>query len=162
MLAFKDKKPKHKAVRGENMDGDDAEKESLEDIPDVTADDYKDTSVKTFSIVLKAKGNRKVFMSKEKLGVDRVAKIKVNPHPRNSMFFFDARTNTIRLASERNFALSNTSGKGLKQGHNAVFRRILDAKVMPDQVLNIKAHSISNKGKKCLEVKGKNADMAAL
>jgi hypothetical protein len=126
------------------MDGDDDEKEALEDIPDVTADDYKDTAVKTFTIMLKTKGNRSVFMSKEKLGVDRVAKIKANPHPRNSVFFFDARTKTIRLASERNFALSNRSGKELKQGHQAVFRRILDSKVTKDQVLTIGKAQIKN------------------
>lgn len=65
---------------------------------------------------------------------------------------WDKRTKTIRLASERNFCLSNKMGKGLKAGSQAVFRRILDSKIGEDQVLKINKKSISNKGKKCLDV----------
>jgi hypothetical protein len=75
---------------------------------------------------------------------------------------YDKRTLTIRLASERNIVLSNRSGKGLKQGHQAVFRRILNNNITPDQVLVMGKHNIQNKAKKCLEVKGKNADEASL
>lgn len=127
---------------GENMEGEDEEKDEQENVPDVSVDDETDPNLKPFFIVLKTKGNRKAFMSKEKIGIDRVAKIKVNPHPRNSVFLFDKRSKTIRLASERNFVLSNKMDKGLKQGHKAVFRRIMNATVQPDQVLTIGAKNI--------------------
>jgi len=102
-------------------------------------------------------------MSQEKIGVDRVAKIKEQPHAKNAVFLYDKRTKTIRLASERNFALGNKSGKGLKQGHQAVFRRILDQKISEDQILTINKSSISNKGKKCLDIiGGVSKEMAVL
>jgi hypothetical protein len=151
-----------KPLKAENMKGDDKEDEALDDVPDVTQDDFKDPNLKPFFIVLSGKGNRKVFMSKQKLGIDRVAKIKVNPPAKNSVFLFDKRTNTIRLASERNFVLSNKMGKGMKAGHEAVFRRILNSKITADQVLVMGKKNIHNKGKKCLDVNGKNADMASL
>lgn len=155
------KKAAKAPVKGKNMAGDDKEKDELDNIPDVTADDYKDPTLKPFYIVLKAKGTKKVFMSKEKIGIDRVAKIKENPHPRNSVFLYDKRTMTIRLQSERNFALGNKMDKGLKPGHQAVFRRIMDGKVTEDQVLNF-AKGIQNKAKKCLDVQGDVKDMASL
>lgn len=114
------------------MADDDGDNDDLDSVPDVTQDDIKDPSLKPFYIVLRSKGNRRVFMSKEKLGIDRVAKIKEKPHQKNAVFMFDKRTNTIRLASERNFALGNRMGKELKAGHPAVFRRILENKVLGD------------------------------
>jgi hypothetical protein len=158
----KKKKEEKKPVKGKNMAGDDKEKEELDNIPDVTVDDYKDPTIKPFFLVLKSKGTRMVFMSKEKLGIDRVAKIKENPHPRNSTFLYDKRTMTIRLMSERNFALGNRMGKELKQGHQAVFRRVMEGKVTPDQILNITPHGVVNKAKKCLDVQGQLKDMAPL
>ena len=148
--------------KAKNMSGNDREKDDLETIPDVTVDDYKDPTLKPFYIVLTGKGNRRVFMSKEKIGIDRVAKIKDSPHPRNSLFLYDKRTMTIRLQSERNFALGNKMGKKLKAGHNAVFRRVIDGKVTDDQLLVISGKGISNKANKCLDVMGQIKDMASL
>jgi len=75
---------------------------------------------------------------------------------------FDKRSNTIRLASERNFALGNKMGKDLKQGQQAVFRRVLNNKVTPDQILSMGKKNVKNKAKRCLQVNGKNTDMASL
>lgn len=139
------------------------EKEKLEKIPDVKVDDIKDPVNKPFFLVLQMKGNRKVYMSQQKIGIDRVAKIKSKPHPKNSVFLYDKRTKTIRLASERNFVLSNKMGKGLKIGHEAVFRRVLNSKVTEDQFVTIGSKVIHNKNKKCLEVKnGANKEEAPL
>jgi hypothetical protein len=148
--------------KAKNMPGADDEKDELDNIPDVTIDDYKDPNVKPFFIVLAAKGSKKVYMSKEKIGIDRVAKIKDDPHPRNSMFLYDKRTMTIRLQSERNFALGNRMDKGLQPGHQAVFRRIMDGKVTEDQVLQISGKGITNKASKCLDVDGEIKDNATL
>jgi hypothetical protein len=156
------KEEKKEEPKAKNMAGHDDEKDELDNIPDVTVDDYKDPNLKPFFIVLKAKGARKVFMSKEKEGIDRIAKIKENPHPRNSMFLYDKRTMTIRVQSERNFALGNKMDKGLKPGHKAVFRRIIDGKVSEDQILAISGKGITNKGGKCLDVEGEIKEMATL
>jgi nicotinic acid phosphoribosyltransferase len=76
-------------LKGDNMADNDKEKDELENIPDVTVDDEVDPNLKTFFLVLKG---RKVFMSEEKLGIDRVAKIKEQPHDKNAVFLFDKRT----------------------------------------------------------------------
>jgi len=144
------------------MGDDDKDKEELDNVPDASVDDEIDPNIKPFYLVLKAGGEKKVFMSKEKIGVDRIAKIKKEPHKRNALLFYDKRTKTIRLLSERNFVLSNKFGKALKKGHKAVFRRILNGKVEKDQELEIGKHNVFNKGKNCLDVDGKNAEMAPL
>jgi hypothetical protein len=156
------KKKEQNPVKGDNMADDDGDDDDLDKIPDVKDDDIKDPTLKPFYIILKGKTARKLFMSKEKVGIDRIAKIKEKPHPKNAVFMFDKRTNTIRLASERNFALGNKMGKGVKQGHPAVFRRILENKVLGDQVLKMGKKNIKNKAGKCLQVNGKNVEMAPL
>jgi hypothetical protein len=118
------KKSTKSKTNGDNMDN--GEKEKDEAIPDVSVDDQVDNSVPKFFLVLQGKTGRKVFMSQEKLGIDRVAKVKENPRPKNSVFIYDKRTKTVRLASERNFAISAKMGKQLKTGTAAVFRRILN------------------------------------
>lgn len=155
------KKGSGSKTNGDNMDN--GEKEKDEAIPDVKTDDIPDPNHKPFFLMAQAgKTHRKVFMSKEKLGIDRVAKIKENPHPRNATFLFDKRTKTIRLASERNFALSSRMGKNMKKGSAAVFRRIMDGKVEASQKLTIGKSAVSNNKKQCLQLAGKNEDMAAL
>lgn len=144
------KKKEQKPVKGDNMEDDDGDDDDLDKIPSVKSDDIKDPSLKPFYIVLKGKTARKVFMSKEKVGIDRIAKIKEKPHPKNAVFMYDKRTNTIRLASERNFALGNKMGKGVKQGHPAVFRRILENKVLGDQLVTMGKKNVKNKAGKCL------------
>ena len=156
------KKKEQNPVKGDNMEDDDGDDDDLDKIPDVKDDDIKDPSLKPFYIILKGKTARKVFMSKEKVGIDRIAKIKEKPHPKNAVFMYDKRTNTIRLASERNFALGNKMGKGVKQGHPAVFRRILENKVLGDQLVTMGKKNIKNKAGKCLQVNGKNVEMAPL
>jgi hypothetical protein len=155
------KKSTGSKTNGDNMDN--GEKEKDEDVPDVKTDDIPDPNHKPFFLIAQGgKQHRKVFMSKEKLGIDRVAKIKENPHPRNAVFLFDKRTKTIRLASERNFALSSRMGKNMKKGAIAVFRRIMDGQVGPDQKLTIGKSNVSNNKKQCLNINGKNVDMAPL
>lgn len=75
----KTEKKKAKKIIAPNSKEADKEADKNEKVPDVTADDFKDTKIKPFFIVLKATGNRKVFMSKQKIGIDRVAKIKTAP-----------------------------------------------------------------------------------
>lgn len=113
----------------------------------------------------KGTGKRKVFMSKQKIGVDRVAKIKKNPSAHNAVFVYDKRTSTIRLQSQRTLVLSNRAGKGVKPGHFAVFRNINSAQngqVQKNQKLTFSGSRIQNKAKGCLSVQGKNKEEAAL
>jgi len=50
----------------------------------------------------------------------------------------------------------------MKQGQHVVFRRVLNSKVTPDQILTIRKSAIANKSKSCLTLNGKNAENATL
>jgi len=99
-------------------------------------------------------------MSKTKVGIDHIAKIKAKPHAKVSTFIFDARTKTIRVKDNQHFVLSNKLGKGAKPGQAACFRRADPKKITADQELTIGAHTIkNNKSKNCLSaLNDKNAE----
>jgi len=144
------------------MAGDDAEGDELDDVPDVTSDDTSTDKLAPFFIVFSGPGERKLFKSAQKNGVDYIAKIKTGAKSKNSLFTFDKRTKTVRLVSERNIALGNKSGKGNKRGNNVVFRRVLNSKPTSDQADMLVTKSAAKHKKLCIELDGKNADNASL
>lgn len=90
-----------------------------------------------------------MFRSKQANGAEFVAKIKGGVRDWRAILIWDRRSNSLRLDSNRNMALSNQDGKGRKIGKNVAFRVF---KNQADQFVSINKDKITNfkRGKKCL------------
>lgn len=52
-------------------------------------------------------GNRRLYMSKEKVGEDNIVKIRKEINDWRAWFVYDRRTRTLRIDTKRDLALSN-------------------------------------------------------
>lgn len=110
---------------------------------------------KKFYLELNMKGARRIYMSAQQDGPDKVCKLKSGINDWRAWFIMDQRTRSIRLDAHRSLALSNRDGYNrLNVGKTIAFRKY-DATA--DQIdLEIKEGSkkgvftIINKAKKCL------------
>ena len=130
---------------------------------------YKDTksakpdfSKQRFLIKLGAKGNRNIYMSKEKRASDFVLKLGKKPKNWRSWFIMDKRSQTVRVFAQRHLAISNAAGKGVKPGAALVVRKYDEKDSSQPFVFN--GHKIENKkSKRCLSTaNGENKDEALL
>lgn len=101
-----------------------------------------------FQLSLDTKGGRTIYVSKERSGPDHMLKIGSKVSKERSLFIFDKRTNSIRLAASPTLALSNQYGRGEKLGGNVVLRHYENSST---QVAYIGKHKrILNKAGNCL------------
>lgn len=108
-----------------------------------------DFTKQRFLIKSEMKGNRNVYLSKEKQGDDFVLKFGKKPNEWRSWFIMDPRTSTIRLYVQPHLAISNKAGKGVKPGANLVMRKFNADDVSQPIIVN--GHRIENKkSKRCL------------
>lgn len=106
------------------------------------------------------KGNRKVFLSNQRIGTEYILKIKENATNWRSWFVYDERTKSIRLNRNRNFAISNQRFIGLRDGGYAVVRKFVHG---ADQQITFKGTNILNKRGSCLTTRSfLNQDEQAL
>jgi len=69
------------------------------------------------------KNGRTLYVTKQRIGPDHIMKIGKRVSKERSLFIFDKRTNSIRLAASPTLAISNQNGRGLKLGGNVVLRK---------------------------------------
>ena len=110
---------------------------------------------KKFYLELNMKGKRRIYMSGQQDGQDKIGKLKSKINDWRAWFIFDERTKSIRLDAHRSLALSNRDGLNrLNVGKAVAFRKFA---ATVDQIeLEIKEGSkkgvfnVFNKAKKCL------------
>jgi len=110
---------------------------------------------KKFYLELAMKGKRRVYMSAQQDGPDKVVKIKGGINDWRAWFVQDGRTRSIRLDAHRSLALSNRDGYNrLNVGKTVAFRKY--AGTVDQDNIDIKEggkkgiFTIINKAKKCL------------
>jgi hypothetical protein len=101
------------------------------------------------------KGNRRVYVSKQKDGADIALKITKDVNDWRALFIVDQRTNSIRLHSNRNLAISNTYTKikkdRLKPGKTAVVRKYEGT--ADQRWVKYDKGKVTNKKKRCLSTR---------
>jgi len=117
-----------------------------------------------FSIVNKGNKKMHIYMSNEKRGVDRVLKLTEDEVNWRALFIYDKRTHSIRLHSDKSYALSiedsNKEGKArVTMGHDLAMRKWAGTM---DQQSNIQDGKIKNLNRRCLTPRNYNAKESAL
>lgn len=112
------------------------------------------TTTRTFKVRLfriRNWANKKVmmYMSDQVQGKDSfIAKLSAKKHDWRSIFFYDARSKTVRVWKRSTLVLGNQLGQGIVKGKNAAFRKF-NGKAQADQAITFQGRFVKT-AKYCL------------